>query len=382
MSTIDLPSVVLPPSALELQAEVRSFLREETAEGHFVPRCDAWVGGFNPAFSRKLGERGWLGMTWPRRYGGKERSMLDRFVLTEELLACGAPVAAHWMSDRQIGPSLLRYGSEAQRERFLPGIARGELYFSVGMSEPDIGSDLASVRTRAERVNGGWVLNGTKVWTTHGHRAHFIMTLCRTSQDAERHAGLSQLIVDLSAKGVTARPIALLTGEHEFAEVVFEDVFVSDEMVFGEIGGGWHQITADLAYERGGPERILSTYPLLVTLMRFVGEDSGEHVVEKVGALVAQLSALRRMSLGVAALFELGQIPAIEAALVKDAGTQFESKVIDAAREIAGVEPALDAETLLGRLLAEAVLHAPGFTLRGGTSEILRGIVARNLGLR
>ena len=322
-------------------------------------------------------------MTWPKSYGGAERSVLERFVLTEELLVAGAPVAAHWIADRQMGPSILRHGTEAQKQKFLPKIASGECFFSIGMSEPDSGSDLASVRSRAERVEGGWRLNGTKVWTSHAHRAHFILTLCRTSAaESDRHAGLSQFLVDLSAPGVTVRPIALLTGEHDFAEVNFEDAFIPDEYVLGEVGGGWHQVISELAYERGGPERILSTYPLIVAMVRVVAQRGDSSAAERIGSLVARLSALRRMSLGVAALFEAGKVPAIEAALVKDLGTRFESEVIDAARALARVEPSLDAQDPIARLLADAVLHAPGFTLRGGTNEILRGIVARGLGVR
>jgi acyl-CoA dehydrogenase len=208
-------------------------------------------------------------MTLPRQYRGTDAGALHRFVVTEELLAAGAPVAAHWIADRQSGPALLRFGTEQQRAEILPGIARGELYFAIGMSEPDSGSDLASVRTRASRVDGGWLVNGTKLWTSGAHHAHFMITLVRTAPpaqapaEADRHAGLSQLIVDLAAPGVQVRPIRLLTGEHHFNEVVLADVFVPDSRLLGRAGDGWHQVTSELAFERSGPERILSTFPLL-----------------------------------------------------------------------------------------------------------------------
>jgi acyl-CoA dehydrogenase len=251
---IRFPTVGLPGSAEELRAEVREFLSCEITAGAFSPRCDSWFGEYSPEFSRKLGERGWLGMTWPKRYGGHERSALERFVVTEELLAAGAPVASHWIADRQSGPSILRHGTEEQKKRFLPAIARGECFFSIGMSEPESGSDLASVRTGAERVGGGWRVNGTKIWTGGAHRSHHVIVLCRTSppEERDRHAGLSQLILDFSAPGMTVTPIRLLTGEHVFNEVIMEDVEVPDGMVLGNIGDGWRQVTSELAFERTG----------------------------------------------------------------------------------------------------------------------------------
>jgi hypothetical protein len=257
-----------PPSqaAEEVRAQVRKFLAEELAAGTFTTHVDTWLSGVDPEFSRKLGERGWLGMTWPKQYGGHERSAMERYAVTEELLAAGAPVAAHWIADRQSGPNLLRYGTEAQRREILPRIAAGECYFVIGMSEPDSGSDLASIRTRAARNgDGDWVVNGAKVWTSNAHFSHYGIVLVRTSpaDPANRHAGLSQLLVDLSLPGITINPIRILDGGHHFNEVVFEDVVVPGDMLLGEEGAGWHQVTAELAFERSGPERFLSTYPLL-----------------------------------------------------------------------------------------------------------------------
>jgi hypothetical protein len=376
------PPVDLPARAAELRARVRAFLAEERAADAWRPRADVWLSGWDERFSRELGRRGWLGMTIPAEYGGAGASPLDRYVVTEELLAAGAPVAAHWVADRQIGPSLLRFGTEAQRQRFLPGIVAGEVYFGIGMSEPDAGSDLAAVRTKAEKVDGGWELTGTKVWTSGAHHAHAFFALARSSprDESNRHAGLSQFLVELDSPGVQIRPIPLLTGAHHFNEVVFDRVFVPDDMVFGEIGAGWKQVTSELAFERSGPERFLSTYPLLAAL---VGELAGTTGHEReLGSLVSRLWALRRMSLAVAGSLASGQAPELAAAVVKDLGTRYEGEIIDAARLLVSVPPDPGAESGYARLLADAVLHAPGFTLRGGTNEVLRGIVARGLGLR
>lgn len=379
--------VELPAGLADLRAEVRSFLDEERGAGRWTPRADVWLSGWDESFSRRLGERGWLGMTIPTEYGGHGRTALERYVVTEELLAAGAPVAAHWIADRQIGPSLLRHGTEEQRRAFLPGIARGEVYFGIGMSEPDSGSDLASVRTRATRVDGGWRLSGTKVWTSGAHHAHAFFALVRTEprDDAHRHAGLSQFLVELDSPGVEIRPIPLLTGAHHFNEVRFDDVFIPDSRVFGEIGNGWAQVTGELAFERSGPERFLSTYPLLSSLVGELtaasgGVDTGTR--RRVGSLVSRLWTLRAMSLAVAGALESGEAPELAAALVKDLGTRFENEIVDAARLLVDIPPDPGAESGFARLLADAVLHAPGFTLRGGTNEVLRGIVARGMGLR
>jgi hypothetical protein len=381
---LELPIVNLPEAAEQLRHEVRRFIDEELSAGSFVPHCDSWLGGFDPEFSRKLGQRGWLGMTWPRQYGGHERSALERFVVTEELLAAGAPVAAHWIADRQSGPLLLRYGTEEQRQRFLPRIARGECYFVIGLSEPNSGSDLASLSSMAKKVDGGYILNGSKVWTSGAHRSHYTIALVRTSpQNPEnRHEGMSQLIIDLSSPGVTVRPIRLMTGEHHFNEMIFEDVFVPENMLIGQEGNGWQQGMAELAYERSGPERFLSTYPLLVELVRVLQSVSDKRSNIAVGGLVARLWTLRRMSLGVAGLLEKGISPDIAASLVKDLGTRFEKEVFETARLLVSSAPSVTSPSRFETLLAQAILHSPGFTLRGGTTEILRGIIARGLGMR
>jgi alkylation response protein AidB-like acyl-CoA dehydrogenase len=286
-------------------------------------------------------------------------------------------VAAHWVADRQSGPALLRFGTEAQRERFLPAMARGECFFAIGMSEPDAGSDLASIRTRAERVDGGWRVSGTKVWTSHAHRSHFMITLVRTAPTgAERHAGMSQLLVDLKGEGVEVRPIELISGEAHFNQVVFDDAFVPDDALLGTEGEGWQQVTSELAYERSGPERFLSTFPLLRETVRELGRDPGETGARELGTLFARLAALRALSMDVARRLQGGETPAVEAAMVKDLGTRFENDVIDVARALV---PPDEAGSDWRRLYTGAVTHAPGFTLRGGTNEILRGIVARGL---
>ncbi|MBB2992353.1 alkylation response protein AidB-like acyl-CoA dehydrogenase [Mycolicibacterium iranicum] len=373
------PSSVDAPQTDTLRAEVREFLAQQRAAGAYTPSPDAWLSGWDEKFTAALAERGWLGMTVPVAYGGQGRSFSERFVVTEELLAAGAPVAAHWIADRQIVPSLLKYGTERQKSEFLPQIARGRCFFGIGMSEPDSGSDLASVRTRAERVDGGWSLTGTKVWTSGAHLAHAFIALARTEpvDPAHRHAGLSQFIVDLRGPGVDIRPIVSMNGAHHFNEVILDGAFVPDDMVFGTIGDGWEQVTSELAFERSGPERFLSTFVLLDACAETA---AGQRIPpgEDLGRLVARVAGLHQMSSAVAGALERGESADVAAAVVKVLGTATEGDIAEFAH--LAVEDAADDE--YSAMSDAAVDQRPGFTLRGGTNEVLRGVIARGLGIR
>jgi alkylation response protein AidB-like acyl-CoA dehydrogenase len=373
----------LPPHAQDARRRVREFLRNEGNTGRYVPHRCSWS-TFDPQFSRRAGVAGFIGVTWPKAYGGQELSSLVRFVITEEMLAAGAPCGAHWIADRQSGPQILRYGSERARAEILPRIVHGECFFGIGMSEPDSGSDLAAVRTRAERRDGGWVINGSKIWTSQAHRVHYLIALVRTGDPGEdRHNGLTQFIIDLSQPGVSVRPIHNLSGGHEFNEVFFRDYFVPDDMMVGEEGQGWAMVTGELAFERSGPDRFLSDYRLLAALIDQVGKQPDAREAVEIGRLVAHLAALLRMSTAVAGVLDQGRSPNVEAALVKDVGTAFEREVPEVARRLVPVQPSLDDHAdPFAETLAHVILHAPSFTLRGGTREILRGIIARGLGLR
>ncbi len=367
----------LTDAELALQEQVREFLTAELPRGTFAPGL-GMAGGRDEAFSRALAARGWLGMALPRRYGGAERGVVERFIVVEELLRWGAPVRYHWVADRQTGPLILRYGSAGLCERFLPAICRGEVSFSIGMSEPGAGSDLAAVETRAERTAGGWRVTGTKLWTGGAHENDWFVVLCRTSDDDDRHEGLTQLIVDLHASGVTVRPIAYLDGSEFFNEVVLDDVFVADEFVVGDVGAGWAQNTSELALERAGPERWLSTYLVLEQYLREHGAVD-ERARAVLGEAVAGWWGIRALSLSVARLLDAGQAPVAESALVKELGTRFEQDVLDAVWQLVPEDPDPGAESLFERLLATAILGAPSFTIRGGTNEILRTLAARAL---
>ena len=368
-----------PPEAPALRAELRAFLAEAGRDWTPRVRAYSWM-GFDRDFSREVGKRGWIGMTWPKQYGGGERTALERYVVLEEMLAAGAPVAAHWIGDRQSGPLILRLGTEEQRREFLPRIVSGELAFAIGLSEPDSGSDLASLRTRAERVQGGWRINGRKVWTTNAHHCDFMIALLRTSPSPDlrqKHQGLSQFLVDLRSSGISIRPILDLAGEEGFNEITFDDVFVPDALLVGQEGNGWAQATAELAFERAGPERYLSSLPLLAAALDDLRAEPA--APEAVGRLLARAATLRQMSLAVAGMLQDGRTPEREAALVKDAGNDYEQGLPERLRDL--IDP-VRTPPEVQEMLADVTMVARSYSLRGGTREILRGIIARQLGLR
>jgi len=378
---LDLTPIPAPDEAL--RADIRAFLADTLDGLEPDERARSWM-GFDAGFSRQLAERGWLGLTLPREFGGADRGHFARFVLSEELLGAGAPVSAHWIADRQSAPLILKVGTPAQKAFYLPRICRAEAFFCIGMSEPGSGSDLASIRTRAEPMPGGWRLNGSKIWTTNAHRSHYMIALVRTSGSAQdRHQGLSQLIVDLSLPGVSVRQIQDLTGDAHFSEVFFDNVELPDDALIGEEGAGWAQVNAELAFERSGPERLYSSVALLECWLTHCRALSGDAVDRAtLGAILSQMAVLRAMSLAVAGKLAAGGSPATEAALVKDLGTELEQQIPRLIGDALGRHPNLPPPLPLLRTLTYLEQVAPTFSLRGGTREILRGIIARGLGLR
>ncbi|HVR53909.1 MAG TPA: acyl-CoA dehydrogenase family protein [Pseudorhodoferax sp.] len=373
----------IPPEDEALRAPVRRFLDQALQGMPPAQRARSWM-GFDAGFSRALAQQGWLCLTLPARYGGGGRSAFARFVLSEELLAAGAPVSAHWIADRQTAPLILRYGSEAQRERFLPAIARGELFVCIGMSEPDTGSDLAGVRTRALRTDAGWVLRGRKIWTTNAHRSQYMCALVRTSGTPEdRHKGLSQVLVDLSLPGITVRPLLDITGDRHFCEVLFDDVALPADALVGAEGAGWEQVTAELAFERSGPERLLSSMVLVDTWLAHLRAQPAVDgaALAVLGRMASRTAVLRAMSLSIAAQLQRGEQPALAAAFVKDLGTAFEQAVPGWVAQALELDDAPAPPALL-QTLAYLTQIQPSFSLRGGTRQILRGIIARGLAMR
>ncbi|MFF1253725.1 acyl-CoA dehydrogenase family protein [Pseudarthrobacter sp. NPDC058329] len=354
----------------DLRTKVRALAEDWFRESGTRPLMDPWLRGFEPEFSKRLSSEGLIGITWPAEYGGGGRSNAARLAVTEELLRAGAPSAAHWISERQIGPAILRHGSAALKEEILPGIVSVDNIFCLGMSEEHAGSDLAAVRTRAEKVDGGWLLTGRKMWTGYAHKATHAYVLARTSDGVRKHEGLSEFIVDMG-EGVSVTPILNMAGEHRFNQVDFRDVFVPDIRLLGAEGNGWRQVVEQLSFERGGAERYLSSYLLFTELLRRLRK-TGIGLQEMVGSLVQRLTVLRHLAFLTAEALDRGEAPIRQAAALKLLGNQFEVDILESFRKTLRPEDlARTSNYSIG------VQSAPGFELRGGSVEVLLSIIAK-----
>jgi acyl-CoA dehydrogenase len=385
MTAIQFDQIRLPAQAQALRAEVRAFIREEIAAGTFDPNQGVTYPGYSPEFSRKVGAKGWIGLTWPKKYGGHERSFLERYVITEEFRIVNAPVGLHFTADRQSGPMLLKYANERIKSEIVPRITRGECCFCIGMSEPNSGSDLFAANTRATKCEGGFKVRGAKIWTTGAHHADYMIGLFRTSPPTKenRRHGLTQFLVDMKSPGIAVNPIANMAGQREFNEVVFDEMFVPDDHALGAIDMAWKQATSELAYERSGPERFLEISYVLFELVRLLGSDPDRRGAEGIGRLVAQLHTLRRMSVSVNGMLQAGKEPVLEGSIVKDLGTVWQQQLPHKARDLAAfIDGDAHDRVRFDQLVAHATTVAPKLTIQGGTTEVLRGIIARGLGLR
>jgi alkylation response protein AidB-like acyl-CoA dehydrogenase len=382
LSSLSLTAI--PADDEALRQPVREFLIDAMRSVPAHIRARSWA-GYSSEFSKALAQKGWLGITLPKAYGGGGRSAFARYVLVEEFLNFGAPVGSHWIADRQSGPLILKYGTEAQRQFYIPAICKGEAFFCIGMSEPNSGSDLASIRTKAEKTNSGWLLNGQKIWTTNASACHYMIALVRTSGTSDdRQKGLSQVIVDLSLPGVTIKPITDLSGDRHFCEVFFDNVALNDDALIGAEGKGWEQVTAELAFERSGPERIFSSIVLFDEWLNYIRTPQGTtpESTRLAGKIISQLAPLRAMCLAVTEKLVRGESPVVEAALVKDLGTGVEQYIAAAIADdlFSRTDATLPMELL--QTLNYVSQVAPSYSLRGGTRDILRGMIARGLGLR
>jgi alkylation response protein AidB-like acyl-CoA dehydrogenase len=373
--------------------EVRDFLEGEIEQGLWEPSCDAWIQGYNPEFTKRVAQKRWMGLTWPKEYGGQERSFVDRFILTEEMLRYGAPAACHWFADRQIGGSILKYGSEEQKREFLPKIIRGEMYVGLGMSETEAGSDLASLRTMAVEDGNDYIINGQKTWTSGAWFMNHIYLLARTDTTVPKHRGISEFIIPIDTPGISRIPMIDVTGTEAWNDIFFDNVRVPKKYMIGEKNRGFYHVMEQLAYERSGFERLMGNYALFEALLKFVNETkrngkalSQDTVIRhKLAQLQVEFEVGRLLMYKVALVMDEGQAPTVEAAMSKAYATAFEQRLANTAMEILGPYGLLWAGSKyapFGGMAAHSYLGSKGYSLQAGTTEIMKNIVAtRGLGL-
>jgi len=373
--------------------EVRNFLEEELKKGTFEPSCDGWIQGYSPEFSKKVAERGWIGLTWPREYGGGGRSNIERLILTEEMLRYGAPAACHWFADRQIGRAVLAYGTDEQKKELLPRILKGEAYVGLGMSEPEAGSDLASLKTRAVEDGDYYIIDGQKMWTSCARYMTHVYLVARTDPDAPKHRGISEFVIDANLPGITISPTIDITGSEAWGEVFYDNVRVHKKYLIGEKNRGFYQILNQLDYERAGLERLMGNYPLFDAIIQFTRETrhNGKPLCEdtlirhKLAQLQIEFEIGRLLTYRVVLVMDEGRAPNVEAAMAKAYCTTFEQRLASVATDILGLYGQLLSESrwvpLLG-MAPHSYLGSKGYSLQAGTTEVLKNIVAtRGLGL-
>jgi alkylation response protein AidB-like acyl-CoA dehydrogenase len=371
----------------KFRQEVRSYLEDEMKRGLWQPTCDAWIMAYDPEFTKRIAARGWIGLTWPKEYGGQGRSFVDRLILTEEMLRCGAPAACHWFADRQIGGGIVHYGTDEQKKEILPKILRGEAYVGLGMSEPEAGSDLASLKTRAVEDGDDYVIDGQKVWTSGGSHMNWIYLVARTDPNAVKHRGISEFVFETSLPGIDVRPIVDMTGGVHFNEVFFDNVRVPKKYLIPEKNKGFYQVVNQLDYERSGMERLMANYPLFEALIKYTKETrrngkplSEEPVIRsRLAQLKIELEIGRLHMYRVAMVMDEGRAPNWESSMSKVYGTAFEQRLASTAIEIAGLYGQLSPQSKwvpMQGMAYHSYLSSKGYSLQAGSSEVLKNIMA------
>jgi alkylation response protein AidB-like acyl-CoA dehydrogenase len=371
----------------KLRGEVRDFLEGEIKQGLWQPTCDAWIMAYDPEFTKRVAAKGWIGLTWPEEYGGHGRSFIDRLVVTEEMLRYGAPAACHWFADRQIGGAIVHYGTDEQKKEILPKILKGEAYVGLGMSEPEAGSDLASLKTRAAEDGDDYIIDGQKVWTSGGSHMNMIYLVARTDTEVAKHKGISEFLFETSLPGITVRPIEDITGGVHFNEVFFDGVRVPKKCLIPEKNRGFYQVVNQLDYERSGMERLMANYPLLEALIQYVkeAERNGRPLAEdpivrsRIAQLKIELEIGRLHMYRVAVVMDEGRAPNWESSMSKAYGTAFEQRLAGAAIEIAGLYGQLSPDSKwvpMQGMAYHSYLSSKGYSLQAGSSEVLKNILA------
>ncbi len=357
------------PEQQELRHQARDVA--ERAVARHGRHNDSWINGYSKEFAQELGRMGWIGLTWPTEFGGQGRPPIDRLIVAEELISAGAPIAAMWFADRQFGPSLIAYGRPDQQQRFLPGMLSGDHTWCIGMSEPNAGSDLANLTTSAVRDGDEFVINGQKIWTSFGAIADYIYLICRTSNAGAAHEGISEIIVPMDTPGVDARPIQDMTTNRHFSEVFLSDVRVPVENLVGVEGAAFKQTMVQLEHERGGIDRLVSNHALY--RMAVERADTSNPIVRQ---QIAGIETGYRIGRILVAREVLKQAPRGFSAATKCFCTEHEVRVAEFVASVYGAEATLWNDVVHG------LLYAPGYTIMGGTSNVMRNILGeRVLGL-
>jgi alkylation response protein AidB-like acyl-CoA dehydrogenase len=372
--------LTLSPSEEKFRDELRGWL-EQNHPGD-EPKSDAEQFAFRKQWQQRLHEGGWAGVSWPEEYGGRGATLIEQAIFNEEIVRARAPGPANVLGLAMGGPTVIMHGNDEQKQRFLGPILSAEEIWCQGFSEPDAGSDLASLKTKAVKSNGEWVVTGQKVWTTYAHEAKWCMLVARTDPDAQKHAGLTYFLMDMEQEAVQVRPLRQITGESEFNELFIEEARIPDENVVGGVGNGWSVAITTLMHERAGLAfglvvALKIDLANLIELVREQGLQDDPVMRQKIGQLQIEVEVMRLNALrGLTQIMKTGQ-PGPEGSLGKWHWAEINQALTETAMEARGAEA-----PILDRDWTYRFLRARANSIEGGTTEILRNIVAeRVLGL-
>lgn len=387
------------PEQEQFRLEVREYLLKEIPLrwkelGYQIweETDESWA--ITQEWNRKLGQKGWLALTWPKEYGGLGRSHVEQFILDEEMAAIGTPTGIETaITIGWVCPTIMMFGTEEQRRKYLPSAAKGEITFCLGYSEPNAGSDLASVRTTAVEDGDEFVINGQKVWTTIAHRANYCWLAARTDSDAPKHKGISMFVVDMKTPGISIRPLLNMLGFHSFNEVFFDNVRIPKKNLVGEKNKGWYQLVVALDFERSGvgtPAKVKQMVGKLVQYCnetkrngRVLAEEPG--IRKKLAQLAVDAEVLRILCYRITCLQTKGKIPTSYASVSKVFGAELLGRMCDVGMHILGPFCQINRGSKWAVLQGEVLrlfLAAPSRVMGGGTNEIQKSIIAtRRLGL-
>jgi len=376
--------------------EIQAFLHAELPEGwgmtqFWDPDDDAQF-AFAHAFTKKLGQQNWLAVSWPQAYGGLDWPFWKQFIFNEELAHFDAPVVGR-NATRFLGPTIMRYGTEEQKKQHLPGILTGETVWCQGYSEPNAGSDLGSLQTRAVQDGDDFVINGQKIWTSMAHHSQWIFMLARTDPDTPKHRGISYFLVDMKTPGITVKPLIDMSNGHHFNEVYFENVRVPRSGLLGELNRGWYMATTTLSYERSGIEgpAAAARYVRLLTQYARETQRHGKPMAEdpllrqRLGQLATEVEVARALAWRIASIQTKGDIPGPEAPALKVFGSELFQRIAQTGMQMLGLYGQLESDSKwapLAGAIERLYLVSVSRTIAAGTSEIQRNIIAeRGLGL-
>ena len=376
--------------------EIREFLQAELPEGwgitQFWDPDDDSQFAFAHEFTKKLGRKNWLAVSWPQEYGGLDWPFWKQFIFNEELAHFDAPVVGR-NATRFLGPTIMRYGTEEQKKQHLPGILSGETVWCQGYSEPNAGSDLGSLQTRAVQDGDEFVINGQKIWTSMAHHSQWIFMLARTDPDAPKHRGISYFLVEMQTPGITVKPLIDMSNGHHFNEVYFENVRVPRSGLLGELNRGWYMATTTLSYERSGIEgpAAAARYVRLLTQYARETQRHGKPMAEdpllrqRLGQLATEVEVARALAWRIASIQTKGDIPGPEAPALKVFGSELFQRIAQTGMQMLGLYGQLESDSKwapLAGAIERLYLVSVSRTIAAGTSEIQRNIIAeRGLGL-